>query len=105
MLYQSVTFGHGCLLGHCISVALFMIKKRDDTLPVIILISLLVLVLTRITLLSLIDVTSWQIHPLAYLHPLHPLFLVFIFIAANESVRTFQVILNRRRKELTLWII
>jgi len=75
---------------------LHWVKKRENAVRIVIPISLLILILTRITLLSLINVTSWQFHTLAYLHPTHPLFLMFVFLATSESVRSFQAILHNR---------
>lgn len=62
------------------------IKKRTNTIQVLILASLLVLILTRIALLSLIDAASYKMSVLAYLHPLHPLYLSFAFLAITEVV-------------------
>jgi hypothetical protein len=74
----------------------FLIKYREGVIQVVILTSLLVLILTRITLLSMIDITSWQLSLTAYLHPLHPFFLMFVFLAILGSIKPIRKILNNR---------
>ncbi len=72
------------------------IRYKKSLVLVIVLSSLLVLVSARVVLLSLIDVTSWQIGILSYLHPAHVVWLAFVFLTILESFSYFTAWLKNR---------
>lgn len=66
------------------------VSRGEFFRPTVVIGSFLVLILTRITLLSLIDAASYDLTPISYLYPLHPLFLAFISLTLFYGIRVLR---------------
>jgi hypothetical protein len=75
-----------------IPLLIFWAKKREGFVQAAVLISIIILIITRVILLSLLDIISYQLALTSYLYPLYPLSILFVLLVTAESFKLFQAI-------------